>query len=211
MIATEPVTAPDIPQSPDALPLRWVVYLDDEAPDPPVPEVDPRLGPRLARRRARVEAQRADLEATYRAEVDSLTLWRDAQAARLQREADRLDLGLYGLLAWEQERDPKRKSMAMPFGVTVKTRKVPGRISRDTSARATAALVAWAETTVPDCVEREPVLRWTRLQERLQVRVTEGGALVGTEDGEAPPAEAGVQWVPEYVSRSVVVDRQGGA
>lgn len=203
--------------APEELPAEveaFVADLDWQSGGTLMPHIDPTLAPRLARRRARIARQQADLEARYKAEDESLRLWRDAEAMRLGAEADRLDDCLYGILEHERTIDPKRKSLNLPYGVTVSARKVPASIKRVTTAAATDALIGWIRGGVGDAdrfLESRPVVRWEAFKATLRAAEGPHDVRIVTEDGEALPAECGVEYTPAHETLSVKVAAEGDA
>lgn len=178
----------------------WIdVPFDDGA---EVPPVDLSMGPRIARRRARLEAQLRMLEATYRAEADALKAWHDSEAGRLGAEARRVDQVLHALLHRAMEADPKRRSLALPYGVTVKARKVPAQFRWEKSAAADAVLVRLLDGS--EYVVRDPHLSWSAL--KADLRRTEDGAIVLGPTGDVLPSEAGVTWDDSRDEYSVKVE-----
>lgn len=161
---------------------------DDAAPtDEPaaVPAVSPSVAAALAAHRADAERRYNDLENRYQAAVDELSLWRDREAARIEREIKRLDLCLFGVLDAELARNPKRKSLALPFGVSVRRRAQPPTWERDEDA-----LLAWALEHSPEYVVRVPKLRWAPLKAVARA-LPDGRAVLP--DGEVLPTVQVVQ------------------
>lgn len=174
MATAEPlVTLPDdLPPDVEA----WVSPPDDAPADaqPVQPAIDPSLAPRIARRRARIASRLAAREASVQAEIDRLTLWRQWQDERDQREAARLDALLTTLLWHAREQDPKRKSLSLPHGVTVQARSQPDKWERDD-----AALLSWAQINAPDYIEHRPALLWSRMKRDAAV-TADGRAVLPT-------------------------------
>ena len=165
------------------------------------PLVDLSMGPRMARRRARLEAQRRELEATYKAEADALRQWHDVEAGRLATEAQRMDQVLVALLARQMEVEPKRKSLTLPHGVTVKARKVPATFKWERKAAQDALLVGLLDGS--EYVVREPHVSWSAL--KADLRRTEAGEIVLGTTGDVIPSEAGVYWEDEREDYKVEV------
>lgn len=217
------VLAEDVILAPDELPAEveaWVetkdpnvveAYIEgDEAiPDAEqAPAIDPILAPRLARRRAVIERQLAEVQSAYKSEVDRLKLWRDAEVRTLELKAARMDFLFDRLLYAAQTLDPKLKTIRLPFGVTVATRKVPASIARrDTRVAACEALTRFAVESAPDCVK--PEVDWDALREHLTA--TPEGSVVYYPTGEALPIGCGVVYTPEHQSVSVKVALEGDA
>lgn len=178
--------------------LAGVVVGPDKAPSvADLPAIDPTLGPRIARRRARVAARLRERAASLQAECERLQFWAQQEDARDQREAARLDALLAALLWRERERDPRRKSLSLPYGVTVQARMQPAEWRRDDGA-----LLSWALECAPDFVENRPALRWADMKKAATV--TDDGRAV-LPDGQPLP---GVQVIER--GEKITVSVEGG-
>lgn len=123
------------------------------------PTVSPSVAAALAAHRADAERRYNDMENRYQAAVDELSLWRDREAARIEREIKRLDLCLCAVLDAEAAQNPKCKSLNLPYGVTVRRRAQQPAWERDEDA-----LLAWALEHAPEYVARVPKLRWAAVK-----------------------------------------------
>ena len=204
--------------APDALPAEVEGWLEGDgedagATDAAAPLIDPALAPRIARRRARVERQARALRERFEAEVRELTLWRDAEQARLNREAARLDWCLECILDAERAADPKRKSLRLPYGVTVRARTHKATFTRDASAAPTKALLRMLSEGAGDAdspyVRRVAQVEWDALKGALSA--TPDGRVVLADTGEALPDECGVRYEPGGESVTVTVAQEGDA
>ena len=182
---------------------------DIPVPDEAAPAVDPSLAPRLARRRARLAQRLAERRASVAAEIRRLTEWANAENERDEYEAGRIDLLLGNILAAERERDPKRKTLTLPYGVTVAARKVPAAFKRPAGAEAERGICAWLFATDPktEAVEHRPHLKWDELKKRL--RVAGAGTVVFADTGETVPPHFGITYEPEHESVTVKVSTEG--
>ncbi len=124
-----------------------------------VPTVSASVAVALAAHRAHAERRYNDTENRYQAAVDELRLWRDREAGRIEREIKRLDLCLCAVLDAEAAQNPKRKSLELPYGVTVRRRAQQPAWERDENA-----LLAWALANAPEYVARVPKLRWAAVK-----------------------------------------------
>ena len=194
--------------SPDDLPGEVEAFVYESADTPPM--VDTTLAPRLARRRARAAARIADRKATVEAEIERLRQWQAEQDYSDQREIQRLDVMLTNIFSIERSRDPKRKTMVLPYGVTVKARKVPAQFKRDTKADATRALTEWLLTGGADTVnfiETVCTPRWSELKDCLDI--TPDGAVYLADTGEVLPPDCGVTFEDAHESVTVKVSTEG--
>lgn len=157
---------------------------------------------KLARRRAAIERQRAEVEAVYRAEVAPLIAWRQGEIGRLEAEAQRIDLLLQAALYQQMRDDPTRRTLALPGGVTVKARRVPAQFRYERSAQHDAALLTLLAGT--DYVVNEAHVSWGALKGGL--RRTPDGEIVDTATGVVIPLEAGVRWEAEREEYAVKVE-----
>jgi hypothetical protein len=195
--ATDPLV---LPPDPDELPGPVVEWIEAQHDEPlPRPVVDPRWGPRLARWRARVERRRAEVEAQYQAEVAALHLWRERRLDVLDLEARRVDEFLADLLWLARSQDPRRKTIDLPHGVTVRARAQQPEWIRDD-----AELLRWAVANAPEYVESVPRLRWAQLKAAARVLPDRRAALDRT--GEVLPTVEVVER-PEHVVVSVKLER----
>ena len=189
------------PLGPDDLPPDLEAYVTPEDVDAEPPDVDPAYGPRLARRRAKVERLLRDLDARLAAEVQALKAWRDEEARILTGEAARLDVLLKAIRWHEYQANPKRKSIRLPYGVTVAARTVRAGFKRDEKVAATAALIAFA----PAYTEQRPHLKWSELKSALAT--TDDGRVVL--DGAIVPPDCGIEYVPQHEVEEVKVSLEG--
>lgn len=173
----------------------WVCGDDGAA-----PAVDARDAPGLARRRASIARQVAELQKTFDLEVEALTLWHEAEARRLKDEAARIDIALQALLQQQREATG-RKTLRLPYGVTVSSRTVPATYKWDALAASNAALVRFLGKS-SDYVAHEPSVRWGSLKADLWA--TSAGQVCLHD--EALPAECGVTYEPAHEVESVKVE-----
>ena len=200
-MATAEKELENAPLGPDDLPPDLEAYVNPEDVDASTPEVDPSYGPRIARRRATVERLLHDLDARLAAEVQALKAWRDEEARVLAGEAARLDVLLKAVLWHERQVNPRRKSIRLPYGVTVGARTARAGFKRDERVDATRALVAFA----PTYTEQRPHLLWAELKAALAT--TDDGRVVL--DGAIVPSECGIEYVPQHEVEEVKVSLEG--
>lgn len=187
-MAVEPQTLrPDV--------AAWVRGDDGEA-----PSVDAHDAPGLARRRATIARQVAELQKTFDLEVEALQLWHDAEARRLKDEAARIDIALRALLQQQREATG-RKTLRLPYGVTVSSRTVPATYRWDGWALSKDALVRFLGKS-SEYVKPEPSVCWGSLKADLWT-TSDGRVCL---HGEPLPAECGVTFEPAHEVETVKVE-----
>lgn len=164
------------------------------------PPVDAHDAPGLARQRAHLARQKAELKATLNAECEALQLWHDSEVRRLNSEAARIDAALLGLLQQQREATG-RKTLRLPYGVTVSSRTVPATYRWDGWALSKDALVRFLGES-SDYVAHEPSVRWGSLKADLWT-TSDGRVCL---HGEPLPAECGVTFEPAHEVETVKVE-----
>ncbi len=164
------------------------------------PPVDAHDAPGLARQRAHLARQKAELKATLNAECEALQLWHDSEVRRLNSEAARIDAALLGLLHQQREATG-RKTLQLPYGVTVSSRRVPATYRYDRNFATEQSLIATVGES-SDYVERKLRVRWEAV--KADLHTTSDGHVCFL--GEILSPECGVTYEPAHESQTVKVE-----
>ena len=147
---------------PDDLPAEiesWLSSDPESAPEVPLIDVAQvaKLAPRLARHWGHTRDRMSRIDAMYQAEVDRLTLWRDAALRPLKSEQTRTERLLGTLHYLLRQADRKLRTWSLP-GVDVKVQFRKGAWERTkTGAEVERAQVALLKDAAPEFVKVQAV------------------------------------------------------